>query len=478
MIPLHELKQNPNLVPRFGQSAAEGFFVKSSYAYMGTSSAAGYLLLDLMSKKGVGLGTRNTYQLANGGGDVELYRLSDEVTHQSTLTGRLNHRQQFGDVQLQLSSNLRDNFYVYAPTSKSLNNQLTLTRNLGTTNTSLTVSQGLDDVLVQTRRLNGNLVHRQVFDNEMVLDSSFAYTSFGGTGISTTARLQSQAAVSRKEDKFDWTLLAQKLNDLSAETFVGGGRFAGIEKLPEVSLVTDSTRLGKTLPFGLPAQLKVAFGQYDELPANTNLGRAYVELSTPVTRRNLTSLWALSAGASIRQFFYSDNTAQYSADANATLTRKLGQCSTFNLFYRLQNPRGFTPFRFDSIAKYNNLNASIDIKETERFKLNILTGYNFSQKSFPWQDATLRLSIQPTKNLLFYTSTGYDLNRKQWRAIVNQVRIRSGDKFRFDLGTRSMPCSRSSRRSGRRSTRTSGAEPASRLWRVTMGSATRSITET
>lgn len=436
VIPLRELRQNPSLVPRFGQSAEEGFFVKTSYAYMGTSSAAGFLLLDLMSKKGIGTGVRNTYQLENGGGDVQLYRLSDRVTHQSTLTGRLNHRQQFGSVQMQLSSNLRDNYYVYAPTSKSLNNQLTLTRNVGSTNTSLTVSQGMDDVLIQTRRLNGNLVHRQLFGNKMTLGSSFAYTSFGGTGISSTARLLSQAAVSRREDKFDWTLSAQKLNDLSAESFVGGGRFAGIEKLPELALVTDSTRLGRTLPFGLPAQLKVSFGQYDELPANTNLGRAYFELNTPVTKHNLTSSWALNAGAGIRQFFYSDNTAQYSVDANATLTRKLGQTSTFNLFYRLQHPRGFTPFRFDSIARYNNLNASIDLKETERFKLNILTGYNFAQKSFPWQDVTLRLSIQPTKNLLFYTSTGYDLNRGQWRAIVNQIRIRSGDKFRFDLGTR------------------------------------------
>ena len=247
VIPLRNLRQNPSIIPRFGQSAEEGFFVKSSYAYTGTATQSGFLLLDLMSKKGIGTGTRNNYQLKNGDGDFELYRLSDQVTHQSTLTGRLNHRQRFGDVQLQLSSNLRDNYYVYAPTSKSLNNQLTLTRNVAGNNTSLTINQGMDDVITQTRRLNGNLVHRQTFADNILLDTGFAYSSFGGTGIPSTARLQSQAAVSRKEKSFDWTLSAQKLNDLSAESFVGGGRFAGIEKLPELALVTDSARLGRTL---------------------------------------------------------------------------------------------------------------------------------------------------------------------------------------------------------------------------------------
>ncbi|MCX6346004.1 MAG: hypothetical protein NT018_13190 [Armatimonadetes bacterium] len=436
VIPLRNVPENPNLIPRFGQSVEEGFYMKSAYAYTGTATQAGFLLLDLMSRKGIGTGIRHQYQLNRGLGDVQIYRLEDQTINQTTLTGRLNHTQRIGDVDVLLTSNFRNNSYIYAPQSKSINNLLSLTRNTQSANSSLTISQGIDDVFVQTKRLNANLTHRQTLANRALLNSNFIYNSFGGTNTPNTARLTSQASVSQAGPRFDWSLSAQKIDDLSAESFVGGGRFGGIERLPELAISSDTTKLGNFLLFGAPANLKLAFGEYNELPSTNNIGRAYFEIGTPSLQHKLTDTWTLNTTSGFRQFAYSDNTAQYSLYTNTGLSKKLGQSSTFNLAYRFQEPRGFTPFRFDYVGKYNTLNAGLSIKESERFKLNVLSGYNFEQKQFPWQDAIIRCSIQPSENFLLYTATGYDINRKEWRTLINQMRVRIGDNFRFDLGTR------------------------------------------
>ncbi|MCL5103281.1 MAG: hypothetical protein M1133_04095, partial [Armatimonadetes bacterium] len=434
-IPLRQIHRNPQLIPRFGQSAEEGAYVKLSYPYMGNESTSGFFLLDLMQRKGIREGIRHTYQVRNGAGDIQFFHLFDRNISQDTISGHGDIRQQFGTIRASLISDLRANSYLYAPQSKSLNTQLTLSRSRLDANTSLVVNQAINDSVSRTTTLSGSLAHRQLFADRIAMNNNFDYTSFN-TGAQTTARLTSQTAFARSENKFDWTLSAQKLTDLSDEAFVGGGRFAGIERLPELALVSDSARLGKTLPFGLPALVKFSFGQYNELPANTNLARTYLELDTPVRKHNVTDSWSFAAGGGFRQFAYSDNTAQYSVDTSAELSKKLGPNSAFGLTYRLQQPKGFSPFRFDFITKYNIVNASLNVRDTEKFKLSLLTGYNFEQKQFPWQDATLRFSIQPTSSFMLYTATGYDFNRSRWRTLINQVRIRAGEDFKLDFGTR------------------------------------------
>lgn len=437
--PLRQLPENQQLTPEVGQSQEEGYFLKTTFAYLATAAVAGYINLDLMSKKGIGFGTRRTYSTARNSGDWQVYELKDKVTHQNTFTGQMTHSQLLGDVRTQLSANVRNNSYLYAPQSRSFNSQLSLSRNVRDMQSSLVLSQGLDSVTVQTRRLNGNLTHRQLFRNNMRLDSNFIYNSFGGTNQATTARLTSNAQITRDEGKYDWTISAQKLNDLSHEAFAGQGKFSGIERLPEVSLFSDNTRFPKTPFFRIPLQMKLSYGKYNELPDRTMRNRTYFELNTPVNEHNIAGPWFLDTGAGFRQFVYSDDTAQYSVDANATIKKKLGQVSTLSFAYRYQKPRGFTPFRFDYIARYNNLTANLDVRESDRFKLSLLTGYSIEQKQFPWQDATLRFSIQATDSFLFYTSTAYDLNRSVWRAVINQFRFRPNERFKFDLGTRYDP---------------------------------------
>lgn len=439
VVPIREITQNPNVIPRFGNSAEEGAYVKLGYTALASKSNMTFLLTDLMQRKGVGLGIQDYYKTNGGYGSAYLYHLDDKNIGETTLTGRLAHTQRWGSLLLDASSDLRSNSYLYAPQSKSLNNRLTLTRSTSGANTSLTLGQSISDVFERTTSLAGNLHHRQDFDPKTYLDASFDYTGYSSqTG--TRARLVSQSLYSKRGDKYDWDVSAQKLTDLSDEAFVGAGQFGGIERLPEVSISSDTARLGHIMPFNLPAQMRFSYGRFAELPQSEK-DRALLDITSPSTRYELSNTWSALTGAGFKQFAYGDNTAQYSIDADAQLSKKLGESSTFALTYRYQQPRGFTPFRFDFVGKYNILNASLNLEDSEKFKVSLVGGYNFTQPDFPWQDSVFRFSYQPTKSVLLYTATGYDFNRSQWRQVINQLRIRANEAFKLDVGTRYDPIS-------------------------------------
>ena len=438
VIPLRDINKNPDIVPTVGQTVEEGYFVKTAYSYFGSKAQAGFFLLDVMTRKGIGQGLRHTYQYPKVSGGVRFYHIHDNNIDQDTLTGRVDHNQELGTLRLNLSSDFRSNSYIYAPQSKTMINQLTLTRPRPTANSSLVLNQSVDNVFQRSSTLSGVLRHDQHFANNSFLDTSFDYTSFNFND-STQAQLISQALYTKNEEKFDWNISAQKITDLSDEAFVGRGRFAGIERLPELSLLSDSARLGKLMPFQLPLRMNLRYGRYAEMPVGTELDRIYAEIGLPVHNYSLSNTWNLSAGAGFRQFVYSNDTAQYSVDTSAELSKRLGDESTFALVYRYQRPKGFTPFRFDYIGRYNVINTQLNIKDSERLKLSILGGYNFEQSQFPWQDSTIRLSFQPTNSVLLYTATGYDFNRSNWRTVINQLRIRAGEAFKLDIGTRYDP---------------------------------------
>ncbi len=243
-MPLREIEKNPEIIPKVGQSAEEGYFVKSAYPYMSAAGATGFFLLDLMTKKGIGKGIHQTYDTPGGKGDLQIYQIFDQNIQENTLTGRLAQTQQFGAIHASFTSDLRASSYVYAPQSTTFNNQLTLSREVGGSRTLFTFTDNINDAITRTSQITATLTDRQQFDPKTSVDASLNYTGYD-TSAESTGRLESQLTVNRHEDKFDWNISAQKLTDLTDEAFVQNERFAGIEKLPEFNLLSDSSRLGK-----------------------------------------------------------------------------------------------------------------------------------------------------------------------------------------------------------------------------------------
>lgn len=440
-IPLRDIQRNPNLIPQVGQNQEEGLFLKTSYSYLTTQSMSGSLLLDLMSRKGIGKGLQHSWRSGSSLGSLLVYHIFDRTIRQNTLTGRFTHSQKVGSFNLNMTSDFRTNSYMYAPQSSSLMNQLSMNRERAGELISLNVNQSINNAFTRTSRLATTFSYRKELSADSSVDTSVDYTAY--TYDRTRARLTTNTILERRERKFDWKLSTQRMIDLSDEAFIGQGVFGGVEKLQELAIVTDSARLG----WNTPLSLKMTYGNYSELPSPLGLGRAYIEAGTPLLRHTLTSTWILESTLGFRQYVYTDKTAQYSLNATASFSKKLGPSSSLDFVYRRQQARGFTPFRFDYVARYNIANLSINYQDSKIFRFNLLTGYNFDQPDNPWQDITLRFAIQPSPSLLFYTATGYDLNRSQWRTLVNQIRVRAGKTqpegtgepshpFRLDIGTR------------------------------------------
>lgn len=434
VVPLKETERNPNLVPRVGQSVEEGYFIKTTYALSGTRTHSGLLLADLMAEKGVGIGLRDTWRNGANQGKAEIYRLQDRSTNQTSWRGRFAHDQTLGTVRASLSSDFRANSYLYAPQSRSLVNQISLNRNRPGANTVLTLNQSINNSFTRSQNIAARLSHDHSFGPSGRLNVGLNYTSYSGNQP-TLARLTSGLTFRRDEGRFDWQISAQKFTDLSDEGFVGRGNFGGVERMPELAITTDSRRLHRTL-FGAPATLSLTYGRYTELINGAEHGRTLLSVDTPVIKHNITRSWSLASGGGFKQYAYGDGTAQYSIDASARISKSIGENSAFNITYRLQKPKGYTPFRFDYVGDYNTINAGLDLKDSKRFRVGILGGYNFNQKDSPWHDIVLRMSFEPTNSILLYTATGYDINRSRWRTLVNQLRIRAGDDFKMDIGTR------------------------------------------
>lgn len=444
-VPLRQVRDRQILMPRVGQTQEEGFFLKAAYTVLASAANTGTLKLDLMTKKGVGVGYEDNYTVRAGSGNLWLYQLSDQNRHLNTLTGRFTHEQTLGTIKANLSSDYRANSYQYSPGSSSLSNDLRLSRYRDTANTNMEIRYTQDHGFGTFANLASSLQHNQVLSANSSANVSFDYFRatnpifVNGNSINAAnSQLASRFDYQRRESLFDWNFRVNKINDLSDEAFIqqSGTRFAGTEKIPELELTSSTDRLKTRFPFGLPANLGLAVGEYNEDLGRVQTSRAAFDVEVPPKSYTLAEKLKLNASAGFRQYFYGDNTAQYAIQTALALNRKIGKKSSAVINYRYLRPRGFTPFRFDFIGKYNFLNARIDVLETERLKYSIYSGYNFGASSFRWQDIVGRVSYAPNDTYLLYASTGYDLNRSQWRALINQVRVRVDNNFKLDVGSR------------------------------------------
>ncbi|MEN6370968.1 MAG: hypothetical protein ABFD64_03060 [Armatimonadota bacterium] len=443
-IPLTRLRERPSIMPSVGQTEEEGFFLKTAYTYAATVANSGNLKLDLMTEKGVGLGIDDLYTVKTGQGNLNLYQLSDKNRDLNTLTGRWTHQQKFGTITANLTSDYRANSYQYASQSTSLSNELHLSRNQPGASTDFGIRQSLNHGFGRYGTWTSTLQHNQQFGEQSSAVINFDYfrsespfSINNETVNAATAQLVSGLDYSQRAKRYDWNLRINKINDLSDDILIKnlGSQFTGTEKLPELELTTSGERLGKTF-FGLPTLLRLAVGKYSEDLGKVETERMVADIDVPSRKYKLSDQLNLAVGGGFRQYVYGDDTAQYSIDTTADLTRQIGKESSAALTYRFLRPRGFTPFRFDFIGKYNTLSARLNMRETQRFRFSLYTGYNFEQEDFPWQDISFKMAFAPNDQYLFYTSTGYDLNRSKWRSLINQVRVRLTDNFKLDVGSR------------------------------------------
>jgi lipopolysaccharide export system protein LptA len=136
VVPIRGLKQG--MIPQIGSSAEEGSFLKAAYPYMATEHSQGFLKLDLMQKRGVGIGLDHTLSTKLATSQASLYFLADRQVGGNNVTAYLRHQQKLGAFDLNLTGNYRTNNYLNYPQSTSQDWQAALSHLTSRSNTALT----------------------------------------------------------------------------------------------------------------------------------------------------------------------------------------------------------------------------------------------------------------------------------------------------------------------------------------------------
>ena len=434
VIPIRGFGQT--FVPEVGSSAEEGTFVKGAYAYRATKNEQGFVKLDLMSKKGVGTGIEHTYKGARSG-IVSLYYLYDQEVGSTNLTSRFQHQQSLGTLNLSLSADYRRNNYLYYPGTTSQNSEITLSHHSTNSSTSLAyrynTSQGMGDYSSYTTSFR----HTQTFSPRLNVVLSTDLRTYNSSGFASADReMESGIDMRYETGKYGISLIASKRFDLDGSDYTGDDFYSSLDRLPEISLETDTFRSGIKSPFGFPARLKFSLGRYHEEPSGVTRDRFLFDFDLIGKTLDFGSRNELTVSGGFRQALYASDMAQFVTKTNMTLTSRFSDYMKGRILYNYQQPKGFSPFRFDYAGDYNYMRAVLDYQDKDILKWSLSTGYDFRQDKYPWHDLTLRLSARPANQFGYSIATGYNLNSSRWRSLVTRVQVGDPNHLALDLGSR------------------------------------------
>ena len=436
VIPIRGLGQT--FIPQIGSSAQEGAFLKAAYAYTATENQTGFLKLDLMQRRGIGAGLEHTLRTKLSTSQASLYYLADQELGGNNITGYLRHQQKLGDFAVNLTANYRTNSYLYYPSTTQQDWQAMLSHVTSRSNTALTYRSysmtGFGTSLTNTTSLR----HSQQFSPTMNGVLSMDMRSYDNAGMTAADReLNSTFQLQQRAKAYDVALVASRRFDLDGDAFTGDDTYSNLDRLPELTITTDSYRLGKTSFLGLPSRLSVSAGSYHEMPTDVTSARYLLQWDLLGKNIDLSDRNELNLTGSFRQAYYAKDMMQYVVRGGATLTTRYSDYLKSRVYYYYQRPEGYSPFRFDYTGKYNYMRAIMDYQDEQKLRWSLSSGYNFSGNSaYPWQDLTLRLVAHPSPSYGLALSTGYDINRSKWRNLISQFRLMNGDRTTLDLGVR------------------------------------------
>jgi hypothetical protein len=452
-LPIREF-QRPTYLPEVGRSEAEGTYIKYARPYTLRSIYPGVLKLDLMEKRGFGTGIDQTYRLLGGAGTLLLYNILPRAGVPQETSGRLQHSQQFGSLRVDFGGDFRRSAYQYAvsqgSTTTSITSNLNLSRQVGRSNTTLGINESATSTASGAfsgtfRNLTANLTHNQQFGAGTSGTFGADYLSSDSGGSARNAQLNSRLDMKRTGRSFDLGLMANNTHTIS-----GLGQFAGVDRLPEIALLTDTFRFREgRLAERWPARLQLTLGRYHEEPNNIRTDRALFDLSLNDKRWD----WGrsqLDLTAGFRQGFYSDGAAQYVVSDTTRYSYEIGRDSLLSLSHIYQQAQGFTPFRFDFPFAAHRAEALLSLRRAERLGIAFRTAYDFRSKTpIRWQPLTIQAFWKPTSTSLLTLGTSYNidtfgplaagLRQSRFQTVVSELRVRVPNGLKLDVGLRYDP---------------------------------------
>ena len=478
VIPIQDYQRN-SYFPQVGRTEEEGYFAKSALGYLAKQNFPGYLYLDLLQKKGVGLGVDQAYKFAEtAAGTVYLYNLNDKNRKVNNTNGRINHTQRIDQTTTaNLSTDFQNNSYnSISPASKTQATTLTATRNAGNGTTNATFGLSTSSFAASAasfgassnRNVTYDLNQQQGFGQATNVtfrvrgsDTSNSNSSVDSAGVSTrttSGRIEQNGEITARSRLgiFDLDASANRLlTSKGTGTAANQGNFySGLEKLPEFNVGTDSSRFGKTN--AVPIRFTLGVGKYLERSNNVTTRRAIFSSDANPRPLALTpgGALSLSLGSSFRQAMYGNgDTAQYVLNTRPQLVQRLGRGSQFSVNYNYIRPYGSTPVSYqqDTVGSSNRFQSVLGIAGY-RTRLNLQTGYDLQrarqknliagQKTNPFDNLSIQLGFRPDDIVQTSFTTAYDINSGKLQTVNNRIRVRTAQGFALNTGISYEPMTR------------------------------------
>ena len=433
--------QRIGLQPIVGQNATDGYFVKTVYDLAASERKTDSLLIDLLQKRGLGLGFQR--ELANGAGLFYLYALSGQSGGRE-IDSRVNRRWQITpnlNSILTFQSTKNNSFGGQGVSSQNGDLQFNYIRPKIQSSLFTRYSNSSSEFGSFTN-YGSTFQHRQEFGKGLSIDANSLYNGNRNSGVASSSTFDNTLMLNRRARALDTFLNIELHDDLLGITQRNGAY--ALERIPELGFTTDARRLG--VPFlgsALPGDITLSLGSFNE-PQTKKTTRA--DFAYSVRPQTLQLLRAgkieskLLTQGRFEQAFYGDNTARYNYDYSLGLENKLGPFSS-TLNYVRQRNFGFTPFQFDFLTPSEYIDTTFSFQPSDKFRVNLNTGRDLQNKFS--RDIDARLQWAPSKSFYASLGTTFSPTTRELGDITGNFRFARSEQKLFggnlDLGIRYSP---------------------------------------
>jgi len=442
----------------FGHNDVEGDYLKSGWAY-----PLGILYLDLMQKKGFGYGTKHYYGFPSlGSGSLYVYHLDEQDTSQSDWVTRLSHQKQLNPfTTLTLNHSYVDTYLIPSGRKEQTNFDFALAyknkaswnvsggvfedRQSGLNKYSLGLGQSFQGVTTSYNlnydqlnqspwwiRASQRFYHKRPLwsDNVVLTTTANYYSNVSVRGAPADEKLEPKVTVTGKEKDFSWTLVEDWYLDLDQDTYRGDDNYQYLVRQPELVVTPNPVdlKLATLRP-------KFGYGFFREVRYVADLGknRDYSTQRYQATL-DLTRAWTLPLGtvanlnAGLDQFLYGPGDQLYAYREGMNLRTNLFNFFSNNITYGKGITDGNTPFLFDRLGRYyHNVSEQMSFYHGSLFRLTIDGGHNW--QTHEWFDVMGNLSVSPSPHLSWGLRSGWSLEQRVYRDLVNSLVLRPVDNF-------------------------------------------------
>jgi hypothetical protein len=444
------LKNENHYMPVFGYNKDEGFYVYTKYPYLVRAAATGWVLLDVMTVKGIRYGAEHEYVSKRfGGAGYNLFKTNKEKdTGSSTNIVNVKQAFKFGDKtsgNLNFSRNSTFNRYVLGSRVNTNSLSFTTTRSVSQVNgspsgpqagkqrrsTTLAYSRDTSQTYSRTTRSDNIAINRNINHSDRLV-TAYSYNigtqQYSNRPTNSDGRFKLDTTYSGQKTRL--TLSLQRTYDLDGY----GNTSDSAESLnvlwPRLSLSLQPALYQKLIP---ERWLPISVAQF----SNERIRQGPRNKSTALRRNTLllgaskqlfknVSWLQFKVDQKYTQYIYSTKDAEYIMAHTTDATYLITQASKFNLNFSSQKTSGGSPYRYNTQSESIRLKSTYSItKPKTGFSLNTqynyrgAAGYRYSPLTYSYSRATSqnsRLTVGGSRNInndtWNDTTTAMEIGRK------------------------------------------------------------------